>query len=46
MADGCVEEQTAPNIELWRDPIADHGRSGPSVKHFAKNVGQKSIKNL
>ena|SRR5215472_8821771 len=39
MADGSVEEKTATNTELWRERIAEHVRSGLSVKQFCKERG-------
>ena len=39
MADGSVEEKTATKIELWRERIAEHGRSRQSVTQFCKERG-------
>ena len=39
MADGSVEEKTGTKIELWRERIAEHGRSELSVKQFCKERG-------
>ena len=39
MADGCVEEKTVPKIEMWRERIAEHDRSGLCVKDFCKERG-------
>jgi transposase len=39
MADGNVEEKTATKMELWRERIAEHGRSGLSVKRFCEERG-------
>ncbi len=39
MADGNVEEKAAAKIEQWRERLAEHGRSGLSVKQFCKEQG-------
>jgi hypothetical protein len=39
MADGSGEEKTVTKIEMWRERIAEHGRSGLSVKEFCKERG-------
>jgi hypothetical protein len=39
MAEGRVEAKTVTKIELWRERIAEHERSGLSVKEFCKERG-------
>lgn len=39
MADGSGEEKTVTKIEMWRERIAEHGRSGLSIKEFCKERG-------
>ena len=39
MADGSVEENTATKLDLWRERVAEHGRSGLPVKQFCKERG-------
>jgi hypothetical protein len=39
MADGSVERETGTKIEIWRERIAEHDRSGLSVKEFCKARG-------
>jgi len=34
-----MEEKTATKVEVWRERIAEHGRSGVSVKQFCKERG-------
>jgi hypothetical protein len=39
MAEGSMEEKRATNIEVWRERIAEHGRSGLPVKQFCTERG-------
>ena len=39
MADGRVEAKTARQVEMWRERIAEHERSGLSVREFCKAHG-------
>src|SRR5262245_55541162 len=39
MAEGSVKEKARVTIELWRERIAEQGRSGLSVKEFCKECG-------
>lgn len=39
MADGIVEGKAVTNLEVWRERIAEHERSGLSVKEFCKERG-------
>jgi transposase-like protein len=39
MTDSSVEEKTCAKIELWRDRVTEHRRSGLSVKKFCKERG-------
>jgi transposase-like protein len=39
MADGSAEEKTSTKVEFWRERVAEHGRSGVSVKEFCKERG-------
>lgn len=39
MANGIVGGKTATKMEMWRERIAEHERSGSSVKEFCKERG-------
>jgi hypothetical protein len=39
MADGSVEAKTVTQVEMWRERIAEHDRSGLSVRKFCKDRG-------
>ena len=39
MTDSSVEEKTCAKVELWRDRVTEHRRSGLSVKKFCKERG-------
>ena len=39
MADGSEEEKTVTKLEMWRERIAEHDRSGSSIKEFCKERG-------
>jgi hypothetical protein len=39
MAETIVEEKAPAKIDQWRERIAEHGRSGLSVKQFCRERG-------
>lgn len=39
MADGSMEERAVTKVEVWSERIAEHERSGLSVKEFCKERG-------
>ena len=39
MAETSIEDKTLTKVDQWRERIAEHGRSGLSVKQFCKERG-------
>jgi transposase-like protein len=39
MAESSVEAKTCATLDLWRERVAEHSRSGLSVKQFCKERG-------